>query len=132
VSRNVKPLRTEQRGLRPYSNQALDPFSQQKLAEVGEEVEKTISSYVSDSPKSRFLLSQVVRLCDFRLAKDRQIRDQRLREVDKGEDEGHRLGFTSDELRLLIRWVLEQDLAGKAEELRQRIVEKIGEGDDRS
>jgi len=131
VTRYVKPLRAEQRGLRPYSNTSLDLFSQQKLDAVGEEVEITLASCASHSPKGRFLLSQVVRLCDFRLAKDRQSRDQRLREVDKGEEEGRRLGFTTEEFHLLIRWVTEQDLAGKAEWLRQRILEKLGEGNDR-
>ncbi len=128
----VKPRRTEWKGLKPYSNPGLDPFSQQKVAEVGEHVGKALLNGASHPPEGKFLLLQARRVCDFRLAKDLNEKSRLFRQIEKGEEDGHRLGFAADELRLLNRWVMEQDFAGKAEELRQRITKIIGEEDDRS
>ena len=122
MARYAKPRKTELRGLRTHQGSRPESFSPNEIEKMGEKVGRVLTNCHKPLEKDMFLLDQVILVCLFRQAKnDFPKRDKLFRKINKGEEKGHWLGFTTDELNALNRWVLGQDLVGKLNELLQRV-----------
>lgn len=119
-----KKTKTMERGLRPAPHPSLVSFSQKEIKKMEERIEAILENNRILSKQEKWIINQALLAISFRKAITNEQRNEIMRRMQKHQPEGHKLGFSSEEIRSLNRLILEKDQASQLESLYQRLLLK--------
>ncbi len=112
------------RGLRPFPTPSLESFSQKAIEKMTGEIEGILDDNRILDEKANWRITQALLAASFRRAETAGEKSKIIRQINRHQDEGHRLGFSETEIRAINRVVLQKDLTGQLESFAQKLSER--------